>query len=152
MDLRTRVNHNVPGCQTDELYKGILDGRARAVFDGLIKVARDAQQTEAFQTNRNLVLSDDAVCYSIPRLEIYADDVKCSHGSTTGQMDEEQLFFLRARGFDDRTARTMLTMAFAREIIATVTDENLAAFLADETEERLLAMARQDFHTRNGES
>ena len=142
MDLRTRVNHNVPGCHTDELYKGILDGQARAVFDGLIKVARDAQQTEAYQTNRNLVLSDDTVCYSIPRLEIYADDVKCSHGSTTGQMDEDQLFFLRSRGFDDAAARAMLTMAFAREILSGIADPDLAEFLTEETESRLMTMAR----------
>jgi Fe-S cluster assembly protein SufD len=149
MDLRTRVNHNVPGCQTDELYKGILDGKARAVFDGLIKVARDAQQTEAYQTNRNLVLSDDTFCYSIPRLEIYADDVKCSHGSTTGQMDEEQLFFLRSRGFDSRTARAMLTLAFAREIMVGISDRNLADFLLQETENRLATMARHASEREN---
>ncbi len=86
-DVRTRVRHDVPGCTTDEVYKGIFADRGQGVFDGLIRVAPDAQQTLAFQTNRNLLLSDDAISYSIPRLEIYADDVKCSHGSTTGQLD-----------------------------------------------------------------
>lgn len=136
-DLRTRVNHNAPGCRTTELYKGILDGQARTVFDGLIKVARDAQQTEAFQTNRNLVLSDDTVSYSIPRLEIYADDVKCSHGSTTGQLEEEQLFFLRSRGFDSNTARVMLANAFASEVVLGVLNPELRASLAAEIAERL---------------
>ena len=136
-DLRTRVNHNAPGCLTSELYKGILDGQARAVFDGLIKVARDAQQTEAFQTNRNLMLSDDAVSYSIPRLEIYADDVKCSHGSTTGQLEEEQLFFLRSRGFDARTARVMLANAFASEVVLGVLNPELRDSLTAEIAQRL---------------
>jgi Fe-S cluster assembly protein SufD len=136
-DLRTRVNHNVPGCRTNELYKGILDGQARAVFDGLIKVARDAQQTEAFQTNRNLVLSDDTIAYSIPRLEIYADDVKCSHGSTTGQLDDEQLFFLRSRGFDPLTSRIMLANAFASEIVEGVRNADLRRSLTEEIAARL---------------
>ena len=137
MDLRTRVSHNVPGCRTNELYKGILDGEARAVFDGLIKVAPDAQQTEAFQTNRNLMLSDDTISYSIPRLEIYADDVKCSHGSTTGQLDDEQLFFLRSRGFEPHTARIMLANAFASEVIEGVRDAELRNLLAGEITTRL---------------
>ncbi len=136
-DMRTRVNHNVPGCLTTELYKGILDGQARAIFDGLIKVARDAQQTQAFQTNRNLVLSDDTTSYSIPRLEIYADDVKCSHGSTTGQLDDEQLFFLRTRGFDPRTARVMLANAFASEVIMGVRNPDLRLALSNEIAARL---------------
>lgn len=137
LDMRTRVNHNAPGCLTNELYKGLLDGEARSVFDGLIKVARDAQQTEAFQTNRNLVLSDDTVSYSIPRLEIYADDVKCSHGSTTGQLDDDQLFFLRTRGFDPVTARVMLANAFASEILEGVRNDDLRRSLRQEIAQRL---------------
>jgi len=119
-DLRTRVNHNAPGCETRELYKGILDEKSRGVFDGLIRVAPDSQQTSAHQSNRNLLLSDDAVVNSIPRLEIYADDVKCSHGSTTGQLEDEQLFYLRTRGFSLQEARTYLALAFAREVIETI--------------------------------
>jgi Fe-S cluster assembly protein SufD len=119
-DLRTRVIHDAPECETRELYKGILDGEARGVFDGLILVARDSQRTSAHQTNRNLLLSDDAVVNSIPRLEIYADDVKCSHGSTTGQLDDEQIFYLRSRGFSPAEARTYLAWAFASEVIETV--------------------------------
>ena len=116
-DVRTRVYHDVPGCTTDELYKGILIDRGQSVFDGLIRVAPDAQQTGAYQTNRNLLLSDDAVSYSIPRLEIYADDVKCSHGSTTGQLSAEEMFYLRSRGFDEMMARRLLSYAFASEVV-----------------------------------
>lgn len=119
-DMRTRVNHDAAECETRELYKGILGGQARGVFDGMIKVARDSQQTSAHQTNRNLLLSDDAVVNSIPRLEIYADDVKCSHGSTTGQLDDDQLFYLRTRGFSPAEARTYLAWAFASEVIESI--------------------------------
>jgi len=119
-DLRTRVDHNAAGCTTRELYKGVLNGEARGVFDGLIRVAADSQQTVAHQTNRNLLLSDDAVVNSIPRLEIYADDVKCSHGSTTGQLSDEQLFYLRTRGFSPAEARAYLAGAFASEVIETM--------------------------------
>ncbi len=119
-DVRTRVHHDVPGCATDELYKGIFADRGQGVFDGLIRVAPGAQQTRAFQTNRNLLLGDDAVSYSIPRLEIYADDVKCSHGSTTGQLGREEMFYLRSRGFDAALARRMLSYAFASEVLERV--------------------------------
>ena len=119
-DMRTRVHHAAAGCRTEELYKGVLDGRARGVFDGQILVARDSQQTDAHQTNRNLLLSDDAVVNSIPRLEIYADDVKCSHGSTTGQIEDEELFYLQTRGFSREEARTWLAWAFASEVIDSV--------------------------------
>jgi len=138
MDMRTRVNHNVPGCRTNELYKGLLDDQARTVFDGLIKVARDAQQTAAFQTNRNLVLSEETISYSIPRLEIYADDVKCSHGSTTGQLDDEQLFFLKSRGFDADAARVMLAKDLmpVRQQIVSVGGDGLKADAIDEIEGR----------------
>ncbi len=119
-DVRTRVYHDVPGCSTDELYKGIITDRGQSVFDGLIRVAPDAQQTRAYQTNRNLLLGNDAVSYSIPRLEIYADDVICSHGSTTGQLGREELFYLRSRGFDAATARRLLSYAFASEVVDSV--------------------------------
>ncbi|MGD9545969.1 MAG: Fe-S cluster assembly protein SufD [Candidatus Krumholzibacteriia bacterium] len=119
-DVRTRVLHDAPGCTTDELYKGLFLGKSQGVFDGMIKVARDSQQTQAFQTNRNLLLSEDAVSRSIPRLEIYADDVKCSHGSTTGQLSDDQVFYLRSRGFDEATARNLLAYAFAGEVVEPV--------------------------------
>jgi len=117
MDHQTRVNHASPDCRTEEIYKGILDGEAEAVFGGLILVEQDAQRTDAMQSNRNLLLSEGARITSLPQLEIYADDVKCSHGSTTGQLDERQVFFLRSRGLDEKEARAMLTYAFAREVL-----------------------------------
>jgi len=119
-DLRTRVRHAEPGCRTHELYKGILGGRARGIFDGLIYVAQDAQKTDARQTNRNLLLSPEATAYSMPRLEIYADDVKCTHGSTTGQISDEQLFYLCTRGFSAEAARALLTYAFASELLEAI--------------------------------
>lgn len=120
MDLRTRVRHDAAGCETKELYKGILDDSSRGVFDGLIYVAKNSQQTNAHQTNRNLLLSDDAVANSIPRLEIYADDVKCSHGSTMGQLSSDQLFYLSTRGFSPEEARIYLAWAFASEVIESI--------------------------------
>lgn len=137
MDNRTRIQHRVPGCTTDELYKGIYAGRSRGVFDGMIHVHRDAQQTEAFQTNRNLLLSDDAVVNSIPRLEIYADDVKCSHGSTTGQLDDEQVFFLRTRGFAADDARVMLAQAFGSEVVDGLDAPEMRRILESEIATRL---------------
>ena len=131
-DVRTRVHHEVPGCTTDELYKGVHRGHGHGVFDGLIRVARDAQRTRAFQTNRNLLLGDDAVSYSIPRLEIYADDVQCSHGSTTGQLGREELFYLRSRGFDVALARRMLSYAFASEVVDAVEHAGLRQELTTE--------------------
>ncbi len=131
-DVRTRVHHEAPGCTTDELYKGIFAGDGQGVFDGLIRVAPGAQQTQAFQTNRNLLLSDDAVSYSIPRLEIYADDVKCSHGSTTGQLSAEQMFYLRSRGFDAAQARRLLSYAFASEVVDRIGHSDLKEEITDE--------------------
>ena len=138
-DLRTRVRHGAPGCRTKEVYKGVLAGESRGDFDGLILVDRDAQQTEAYQTNRNLLLSDDATAGSTPRLEIYADDVKCSHGSTTGSLDDEQLFYLRSRGFAAAEARVMLAKAFAGEILDGFGDPELQARLGRDFAERLAA-------------
>ncbi|MBU8871317.1 MAG: Fe-S cluster assembly protein SufD [Gemmatimonadales bacterium] len=132
VDMRTRVDHRAPGCRTGKLYKGIYGGSSRGVFDGLIRVARDAQGTTAHQTNRALLLSDEAATSSIPRLEIYADDVKCSHGSTTGELDEDQLFFLRSRGLDTATARTLLAQAFAAEVLEIVDTEDLRDELNDQ--------------------
>jgi Fe-S cluster assembly protein SufD len=136
-DLRTRVRHAEPGCRTHELYKGILDGRARGIFDGLIYVAQDAQKTDARQTNRNLLLSPAATAYSLPRLEIYADDVKCTHGSTTGQLSDEQHFYLRTRGFSAEAARALLTYAFASELLETIAPVALRQELTAALLERL---------------
>jgi Fe-S cluster assembly protein SufD len=115
-DTHTRIDHAVPRATSREVYKGILDGRARGVFHGRILVRRDAQKTSAHQSNRNLLLSRDALVQSTPQLEILADDVKCKHGSTTGQLEEAAAFYLRSRGLDEAAARSLLTYAFASDV------------------------------------
>ncbi|SFT75586.1 Fe-S cluster assembly protein SufD [Halomonas saccharevitans] len=117
VDNHTLVNHNAPRTYSKENYKGILDDRAHGVFNGKVMVKRDSQQIEGYQSNANLLLSDRAEIDTKPELEIYADDVKCSHGSTTGQLDEEAVFALRTRGIDEQTARGLLTLAFAGEVM-----------------------------------
>jgi Fe-S cluster assembly protein SufD len=111
------VEHAQPHCNSHEYYNGILDGRSKGVFHGRILVRQAAQKTDAKQTNKNLLLSDDATVDTKPQLEIYADDVKCTHGATIGQLNEESIFYLRARGLGAETARRMLIHAFAGEII-----------------------------------
>jgi Fe-S cluster assembly protein SufD len=120
IDHHMRVEHVAPHCDSHELYKGILEGRARAVFSGRIYVHKGAQKTDAKQTNRNLLLSKQAVCNSNPQLEIFADDVKCTHGSTVGQLDETAVFYLRSRGIGEEAAKSLLTYAFAVDIVERV--------------------------------
>lgn len=131
-DNFTRVRHLAPGCTSRQIFKGILADRSHGVFDGRIYVAKAAQQTDAVQTNRNLLLSDDAVTNAKPQLEIFADDVKCTHAATTGQLADEQLFYLRSRGFDLRTATALLTYAFAGELIEEIALEPVRARLEKE--------------------
>ncbi|MDR9407066.1 MAG: Fe-S cluster assembly protein SufD [Spiribacter sp.] len=116
-DFHTWFNHRVPNCYSRQRFKGILQGRSESVFDGLVKVFEGAQKTDAVQENRNLVLGKRAFAHSNPRLEIYADDVKCTHGSTVGELDEQALFYLRTRGIGVEGATGMLTLAFAGEIV-----------------------------------
>ena len=111
------VEHAQPHCNSHEYYNGILDGRSKGVFHGRILVRPAAQKTDAKQTNKNLLLSEDATVDTKPQLEIYADDVKCTHGATVGQLNEEAVFYLRTRGLGAETARRMLIHAFAGEII-----------------------------------
>jgi Fe-S cluster assembly protein SufD len=113
----------VPDCRSREVFKGVLDGKGRGVFQGKIIVRRDAQRTDGYQLNRALMLSRTAEIDSKPELEIYADDVKCSHGATVGEIDAEALFYLRSRGIDERAARAMLVEAFLREALEEVADE-----------------------------
>jgi Fe-S cluster assembly protein SufD len=113
----TLIDHAHPHCASHELYKGVLGGKARGVFNGKIFVRQDAQKTDAKQTNKTLLLSEDATINSKPQLEIYADDVKCTHGATVGQLDEEATFYLRSRGVGLAEARALLTYAFANDII-----------------------------------
>ncbi len=135
------VEHAQPNCESHEYFNGILDGQSRAVFHGRIFVHQIAQKTDAKQTNKNLLLSDDAQVNTKPQLEIYADDVKCTHGATVGQMDEQAIFYLRARGLPLEKARRMLMHAFAGEIIERVQHaairEELDAIIWDRLEEKL---------------
>jgi Fe-S cluster assembly protein SufD len=121
VDNHSIVDHASPHCYSNELYKGVLNGNSKGVFNGKIFVRKDAQKTNAYQSNKNILLSDDASMNAKPQLEIYADDVKCSHGATTGQLDEEALFYLRSRGIGINEAQALLTTAFAEEILNKIT-------------------------------
>jgi len=123
IDNHTLVDHRVPNCNSNELYKGALQGKATAVFNGKIYVRRDAQKTNAFQSNRNILLSTGATVNTKPQLEIYADDVKCSHGTSTGQLDPSSLFYLRSRGIGLEASRKLLLQAFLDEVVQQLTPE-----------------------------
>jgi Fe-S cluster assembly protein SufD len=125
VDHHTVVDHAMPHCYSNELYKNIIDDSAQGVFNGKIFVRKDAQKTNAFQSNKNLLLSDDASMNAKPQLEIFADDVKCSHGATTGQLDDEALFYLRARGIGEHAARALLNHAFAADVIEGIAHEGI---------------------------
>ena len=125
VDNHTLVDHAKPHCFSNELYKGLIGGRASAVFNGKIFVRKDAQKTNAYQSNKNILLSDNAQINTKPQLEIFADDVKCTHGTTTGQMDEEALFYLRARGIGEQNARALLNIAFASDVLNNIKNDTL---------------------------
>lgn len=125
LDNHTRINHLQPYATSRQLYKGVLDDRARGVFQGRVIVAEQAQKTDSDMNNRNLLLSADAEIDTKPQLEIYADDVKCGHGLTVGQLDEKSVFYLQSRGVDEETARNMLTFAFANEMADKITIKSL---------------------------
>lgn len=133
VDNHTYVFHREPNCESHELYKGIMDDKSTGVFNGKVYVHREAQKTNAYQSNANMVLTDDASINSKPELEIYADDVKCSHGSTTGQLDEEALFYLRSRGLSEKSARAVLLNAYASDVLEHITvnsvKEEVEAFI-----------------------
>jgi len=130
------LDHAVPHCTSNELFKTVLDDRATGVFCGKILVEKDAQKTQAYQNNRNLLASTTAQMFSKPQLEIYADDVKCSHGLTTGQLDEEALFYMRARGIDKDEAKLLLMVAFTRDVVDLVRIDTLQERLAMLIEKR----------------
>jgi len=129
VDNHTVVDHLKPNSESNELYKGILDGQSKGVFNGKVYVRREAQKTNAFQSNKNILLTDDATVNTKPQLEIWADDVKCSHGCTTGQLDLEALFYLQARGIDKDKAKAMLLYAFAIDVLEHVKIEALKEHL-----------------------
>ena len=135
IDNHTTIRHAKPHCNSHELYKGILDDQARAVFNGKIIVAIDAQKTDAKQTNKALLLSEDAQINTKPELEIFADDVKCTHGATVGQLDEDAIFYLRARGLGRDQARDVLIHAFARDVLNRIR----VAPIRDQLDDLLLA-------------
>jgi Fe-S cluster assembly protein SufD len=137
MDNFMRVEHAAPFCDSRQFYNGILDDRGRGVFSGRIVVHKPAQKTDAKQTNRNLLLSDDASVDSKPQLEIYADDVKCTHGATIGQLDTDAIFYLRARGLSDDLARALLLFGFAAESLDRMKLEEIRRYVVDLVTERL---------------
>lgn len=140
IDNHTAIDHAMPHCNSHEVYKGILDDRARGVFNGKIYVRQDAQKTDAKQTNKTLLLSSDATINTKPQLEILADDVRCTHGATVGQLSNEALFYLRSRGIGVEQARAMLTFAFANDIVNRIKVEPVRA----ELERALLTELKSD--------
>ena len=128
-DTHSVIDHKQPHCTSHQLYKGILDGNARAVFNGKIFVREGAQKTDAMQTNKNLLLSSQARVDTKPQLEIYADDVKCAHGAAVGQLDEEELFYLQARGLNPELGRSLLTYGFAEEVIGKIKIDSIRSQL-----------------------
>ena len=137
VDNHTAIHHNQPNCRSWEVYKGVLDGRSRAVFNGKVFVRPEAQKTDAKQTNRNLLLSDTAKVDTKPQLEIFADDVKCTHGATVGRLDDLALFYARSRGVPAEKAQLLLTYAFAAEVTAEVALEPVRSELDRLVRERL---------------
>ena len=139
VDNHTVVDHRQPHSVSNELYKGIMDDASTGVFNGKIYVRQAAQKTNAFQSNKNLLLTDNATINAKPQLEIWADDVKCSHGATTGQIDEEQIFYLRSRGLSEKSAKALMLYAFAAEIIEQISVEPLRDYLLDILDQKLKA-------------
>jgi Fe-S cluster assembly protein SufD len=137
VDNHTAVDHSKPRSYSNELYKGIMNDRSTGVFNGKIFVRPDAQKTNAFQSNRNIILSNDASMNTKPQLEIFADDVKCSHGTTTGQMDEDALFYLRARGIGEEHAKALLMVAFAGDVLNQIKIPALREYLENLIAEKL---------------
>ena len=137
VDNHTIVDNVKPNCFSNELYKGIVDDEASAVFNGKIFVQRDAQKTNAFQSNKNILLSENATVNTKPQLEIFADDVKCSHGCTVGQLDEEGMFYLRSRGVSEKTARSLLVHAFAIDILEHIKPEPIRNYVDQLISQRL---------------
>ena len=136
VDNHTLINHPRPKGTSQQLYKGILDGRSTAVFSGKIFVHQDAQKTDAHQTNKNLLLSEEATADTKPQLEIYADDVKCTHGAAVGQLDKDSLFYLKSRGIGENEARNILSYAFANEVAQRIKIPSIRAQLNDLLTER----------------
>jgi Fe-S cluster assembly protein SufD len=136
-DQRTLQDHLKPDTTSDLLYKNVLNDRARTIFSGLIKVERGAHRTDAYQKVRNLLLSDEAEANSMPGLEILADDVRCTHGATSGQVEPEELFYLKSRGIDDLTAKQLVARGFLNEVVGRLPDGELSEYLQSQVEAQL---------------
>jgi Fe-S cluster assembly protein SufD len=136
-DNCTQITHTVPNCESHQLYKGILDDESTGIFSGKIIVAQDAQKTNAFQSNKNILLSDHAAAFFRPQLEIFADDVKCSHGATSSQIEDSELFFLRARGIGKDKAKALLMYAFAADILEQIPEGEIRNEIAQTIASRL---------------
>lgn len=130
LDITVNMHHLVGGSSSDQLFKGIVGGKAKVRFDGRIVVAQDAQKTEAYQTNRNLQLSDEATVETLPQLEIYADDVKCSHGATVGRLDEDEQFYMRSRGISLEEARRLQMLSFISPMMEGLPDDAVGQIIA----------------------
>ena len=129
VDNHTCVDHKVANCESNELYKGVMDDQSTAVFNGKVFVRKDAQKINAYQSNGNVLLSDNATVNTKPELEIYADDVKCSHGTTTGQLDDEAIYYLRARGISERSAKALMVTAFIGDVIEKIENEEVLEYV-----------------------
>ncbi len=130
-DVHTLIDHAKPHCSSHEHYKGILDDSSRGVFNGKVIVQRDAQKTNAFQENNNIILSQEALINTKPQLEIFADDVKCSHGATIGQLDKDAMFYLKSRGIGEEAARNILIHAFASDVIQSVKVKSVRNYIEE---------------------
>jgi Fe-S cluster assembly protein SufD len=137
VDNHTIIDHAQPHCSSREVYKGVLEGKAQGVFNGKIIVRPNAQKTDSKQSNKNLLLSEDTIINTKPQLEIFADDVKCTHGATVGQIDPEAVFYLRSRGIAEDEAKRLLTYAFANEVMERIKFQLLRERLAERLYARL---------------
>jgi len=132
VDNHTLIDHAVPNCESNELYKGVMNDNATGVFNGKVIVRKDAQKTNAFQSNANVLIGSNATINSKPELEIYADDVKCSHGSTTGQLDENAVFYLKSRGISENAAKQLIVQAFIADVLEKITNEDVLKVVMEE--------------------
>lgn len=136
VDNHTNITHAVSNCYSNQTYKGVMDDQSTAVYNGMVLVKPNAQKIDSYQSNGNVLLSNDASVNSKPELEIYADDVKCSHGSTTGQLDEEAIFYMRARGISEQNARALMVTAFIDDVISLIGHDEIVDYIHGELEER----------------
>jgi Fe-S cluster assembly protein SufD len=131
------VRHRSPECTSNQLFKGVMDGSSTGTFNGKIVVDQDAQKTNAFQSNKNILISEDASAFFRPQLEIFADDVKCSHGATSSEIEDSELFYLRARGIGKEKAKSLLMLAFATDVVEHIANDDLKAFVVEKIEAKL---------------